>query len=259
MRRMFTIALLATVVAGLSAQQTPQPAQLQQRGAQPLVMDDRTGFEAIFDGRTLNGWDGDTAFWRVENGAIVAESTPQNVVKEGTFLIWRGGEPRDFELKLQFRINSHNSGVQIRSTHLPAGTRVGERTVEGKWVLRGYQADIDFDNQLTALIGEARGRGILALRGQAVYIPAGAPARVIGSLEQNADELKALIKVNDWNQLHLIARGNTIIQILNGTVMSILVDDDTKNRALGGLIGLQMEVGRPMKVEFRNIWLKRLD
>ena len=81
---------------------------------------------------------------------------------------------------------------------------------------------------------------------------------MIGNLQQSADELKAIIKSDDWNQVHLIARGNTIMQILNGAVTSMVVDDDTANRQLGGLIGFQMHVGAPMKVEFRNIWLKTL-
>ena len=230
------------------------------RGAEPLVMDDQSGFQPIFDGKTLSGWDGDPAFWKVENGALVGQSTPENPVKENTFIIWRGGEPKDFELKVQFRMNSTNSGIQIRSVHLPAGTKLGERAIEGKWVMKGYQADIDFANTFTGQIYEERGRGFLAMRGQAVYVPDGdgAKPRVIGNLQQSADELKALIKQNDWNQVHLSARGTIITQILNGSVTSLVVDDDTKNRSLGGLIGFQMHVGEPMKVEFRNIWLKKL-
>jgi Domain of Unknown Function (DUF1080) len=222
------------------------------RGADPLVVDDRTGFESIFDGRTLKGWDGDPAFWRAEGGAIVGQSTAQNPLEQNTFLIWRGGEPADFELKVQFRMDSTNSGVQIRSVQVPPGGDVG------KWVLKGYQADIDFENRYTGQIYEERGREFLAMRGQAVYIPDGGRPKVIGHLQQTADELKAVIKTNDWNQLHLVARGNTTIQILNGGVMSIVIDDDSKNRALKGLLGFQIHRGPPMKVEFRNIWLKEL-
>ena len=80
---------------------------------------------------------------------------------------------------------------------------------------------------------------------------------MIGTLG-SSDELKALIKDKDWNQFHVIARGNTIIHILNGHVTGVFVDDDTKNRTLKGLIGFQIHVGPPMKVEFRNIWLKKL-
>jgi len=272
MRNMIVIALLAAAVATLSSQRSSSPVQPQeqgqgqgrggqgggQRGAEPLVMDDRTRFEPIFDETTLKGWDGDPKFWRVENGTIVGQSTAENAVRQNTFLIWRGGEPRDFELKVQFRINSTNSGIQIRSTQLPVGTQAGDSKIESQWVLKGYQADIDFGNQYTGQIYEERGRGFLAMRGQAVYVPDGARPRVIGNL-QNGDELKSIIKVNDWNQVHLIARDNTIIQVFNGSLTSMVVDDDTKNRALSGLIGFQMHTGPPMKVEFRNVWLKRHD
>ena len=222
------------------------------RGADPLVLDEHSGFESIFDGSTLKGWDGDPQFWRVEENAIVGESTPERKLTQNTFIIWRGGEPKDFELKCEFKMNATNSGIQIRSVQVPPGPDVG------KWVMKGYQADIDFDNQFTGQIYEERGRGFLAMRGQAVYVPDGGRPRVIGNLQQSPDELKAIIKVNGWNQVHLIARGNVLIQILNGAVTSIVVDDDSKNRALGGLLGFQLHVGPPMKAEFRNIWLKRL-
>ena len=233
-------------------------AQAQQpRGASPLDVADKTGFTSIFDG-TMNGWDGDPAFWRAENGALIGESSPQNVVKENTFLVWRGGRPGNFELKVQFRINSTNSGIQFRSVQLAPGTQQGNQPVEGRWVLKGYQADIDFNNQWTGQIYEERGRGFLAMRGQAVYVPDGGGPRTIGNLQRSPDELKALVKINDWNQIHIIARGNTLIQMLNGSVSSIVVDDDSKNRATEGLLGFQMHVGLPMKVEYRNIWLKEL-
>ena len=267
MRKQVAIALVLIAVVPLAAQQPQPPAPGRgggrgggPRGATPLVMDDQAGFQPIFDGKTLTGWDGDPAFWKVVDGAIVGQSSPENAVKENTFIIWRGGEPKDFELKVQFRMNATNSGIQIRSVQLPAGTKTGNQTVQGKWVMKGYQADMDFGNQFTGQIYEERGRGFLAMRGQAVYVPdgEGAKPRVIGTLQQTADELKAVIKQNDWNQVHLIARGNIITQIFNGAVTSLVVDDDTKNRSLGGLIGFQMHTGDPMKVEFRNIWLKKL-
>jgi hypothetical protein len=263
MRNRFAVALVLLAFGPLGAQQPPAGQGRgggAARGAEPLVMDDRAGFQPIFDGKSLKGWDGDPAFWKVVDEAIVGQSTPDNAVKENTFIIWRGGEPKDFELKVQFRMNATNSGIQIRSAQLPAGTPVGNGTVQGKWVLKGYQADIDFANTFTGQIYEERGRGFLAMRGQAVYVPdgEGAKPRVIGNLQQTADELKAIIKQNDWNQVHLIARGNTIIQVFNGAVSSLVIDDDTKGRSLGGLIGFQMHVGEPMKVEFRNIWLKQL-
>lgn len=261
----FAVSIVLIAIASLAAQQPPPQGRGGRgggrgpQGAEPLVVDDQAGFQPIFDGTSLKGWDGDPAFWKAVDGAIVGESSPVNAVKENTFLIWRGGEPRDFELKLQFRMNSTNSGIQLRSVHLPPGTPGGNGTVQGKWVLKGYQADIDFANNYTGQIYEERGRGFLAMRGQTVYVPdGGARPRVIGNLQQTPDELKAIIKQHDWNQVHLITRGNTIVQILNGAVTSIVIDDDTRNRSLSGLIGFQMHVGEPMKIEFRNIWLKLL-
>ena len=93
--------------------------------------------------------------------------------------------------------------------------------------------------------------------GQFAYVPDGGGPRVVGALQQSDDELLKVIKVNDWNQAHVIARGNMIAEILNGHVTSTLVDDDVKARALKGLLGFQIHVGEPMKVEFRNIWLKQ--
>jgi hypothetical protein len=226
------------------------------RGAQPLNFEERSGFVSIFDG-TMKNWDGDPAYWKADGNTLVGTTSAENPLKENTFVIWRGGEPGDFELKLEYRMSSTNSGIQFRSTHVPPGGE-GRGAVTGKWVLKGYQADIDFANQFTGMIYEERGRGFLMQRGQAVEIGADGVSRVIGNLERNADELKALIKPGEWNTVHLIARGNTIMNIVNGHVTAFIVDDDAKGRALKGLLGFQIHVGPPMKIEFRNIYLKSL-
>jgi hypothetical protein len=215
-------------------------------GIEALATDDHTGFEAIFDGKTLKGWDGDPEAWRVENETIVGQSLPEKPLKANTFLIYRGAQPGDFELKLEYRINSTNSGVQYRSVELPE---------VGKWVLKGYQADIDFNNQFTGQLYEERGRGFMAMRGQMTQITPG-KKRIIANL-RSGEELKAAIKNNDWNTLHIIARGARLTHILNGQLMAEAVDDDATARAMAGLIGFQMHVGPPMKVEYRNIWLKQ--
>lgn len=260
------------------------------RGGAPIPFDNFTGFEKIFDGATLTNWDGDSTFWRVEDGAIVGESTAEKPVTENTFLIYRGSEPDNFELKLEFRMNSTNSGVQYRSRQLTGAV--------GKWVMCGYQADIDFNNQYTGMLYEERGRpGFLAPRGTVQYAgpndtkqgqcssglpvaprgqgggraagqaappaatatPAPAPP-LRGQIAQveDGEALRAIIKVNDWNQLQIIARGNTLIHLLNGHVTAIFVDDDQANRSMKGLLGVQLHTGPPMKVEFRNIYLKNL-
>jgi hypothetical protein len=212
------------------------------------------GFAAIFDGKTLTGWDGDPNYWRVEDGNLVGEITPETIVKRNTFIIWRGGAPADFELKAEYRISDQgNSGINYRSIQL----------TDAPWSLVGYQADIDGAGKNrngvrhTGQNYEERGRTFLARRGQIVRVDPGAKLAVVGSVGDPA-ALAGHIKENDWNEYHLIARGNVITHLLNGQVMCVLIDDDPKNRRADGLIGVQVHVGPPMKVEYRNIRLKTL-
>ena len=237
-------AYAAAVVTAAGGRQATRPSM-----PDPYDFADRAGFESIFDGASLAQWDGDPGVWRVEQGSLVGESTTEKPLTSNTFIVWRGGEPRDFELKVEYRMNAGNSGIQYRSAEMPGA---------GRWVLRGYQADLDFENRWTGQLYEERGRGFLALRGQSTHIADGRGPRVIGRLE-SADTLKALVRVNDWNQFHVVARGAMLMHIVNGHVMAVALDDDARQRALRGLIGFQTHTGPPMKVEFRNVWLKTLD
>jgi hypothetical protein len=209
--------------------------------------DSDAGFQPIFDG-TLTNWDGDPKYWRVEDHELIGEVTPETLLKQNSFIIWRGATPKDFELKAEFRITAQgNSGINYRSVEIP-GT---------KWLLRGYQADIDGANKYTGQNYEERGRTFLAMRGQISHVADKTGSTVIATLG-TPDDLKAFIKPQDWNQYHLIVRGNVLIHILNGHVMSEVIDDDTANRKFEGLIGVQVHVGPPMKVEYRSILLKPL-
>ena len=229
------------------------------RGAQPLKYDDYTGFTSIFDG-TMKNWDGDTTLWKAEGGSLVGTTSAEHPLKENTFVIWRGGEPADFELKVEYRMSATNSGIQFRSVQLPQGSKPTPEAapIAGQWVLKGYQADIDFANDYTGMIYEERGRGFIMHRGEAIEIGADGVSRQIGNLQTTPDELKALIKPGEWNQVHLIARGNTIVNIVNGHVTAFVLDSDPKGRSMKGLLGFQIHVGPPMKIEFRNIYLKSL-
>lgn len=214
----------------------------------PLVEE---GFKPIFDGKTMDGWDCDPDFWKVTDGAIVGESSLNHQPVQNTFCIWKGGEPGDFEFKAEYRltgVNDGNSGIQYRSVELPE---------VAKWVMKGYQADIDLKQRYTGQVYEERKRGFLALRGQISYVPDGKKVGSIGSVGSDAD-LRGFIKDGDWNAIHIIARGNTLIQLINGHVMSVLVDDDTANRKMQGEIGIQLHrlPGAAMKMETRNIRLK---
>ncbi len=217
--------------------------------------DDTTGFTSIFDGKTLTGWDGDTKFWRVENGALVGESTPDNPVKQNNFLIWRGGTVKDFELKIEFRLNGANSGIQYRSTELPK---------IGKWTLKGYQADIDFTQGYLGNIHDERGRAptgdghaVLSRRGEVTRVVAGPKYKVIGTIG-DPTFLRGVMNVNGWNQYHIIARGPVLIQLINRQLMAVALDEDAANAPPEGVLGLQMHEGPPFKIEYRNVMLKKL-
>jgi hypothetical protein len=210
---------------------------------------EESGFHPIFDGKSLAGWDCDPDFWRVENSAITGQTTKAHQPPYNIFCIWKGGTPGDFELKLQYRLTgAHgNSGIQYRSVELPA---------EGKLRMKGYQADIDGQQDYTGQVYEERNRAFLATRGQISYIPDGKPVGSIGSLG-TPDQLRGFIRTNDWNDLDIIARGNTLIQLINGHVMSIVIDDDKSNRKLDGEIGIQLhKLDEGMKIEVRNIRIK---
>ena len=252
-RVLFSCAVCSVIVLAIAvvAQQPAPPAGKSPGGgrnmANPVPPLEESGFQPIFDSKSLRDWDGDPAVWRVEDGALVGETTAEKQPRQNTFLIWRGGTPANFELKLEYRLTGGNSGIQYRSIELP----------DIKWAMKGYQADIDAAQRFTGQIYEERGRGFLALRGQFSYIGQGQRPAAAGSVGDNA-ELKARIKDADWNAFHLIARGNTLIQMLNGQVMSMLMDDDTANRKMDGLIGVQVHVGPPMKIEVRNVRIKNL-
>jgi hypothetical protein len=229
-------------------QQPPQPPPIPPQTYPVPAAGDEAGYEPIFDGKTLNGWEGDPKYWRVENGALVGEVTPETLLKTNSFIIWRGGVTKDFELKVDYRISANgNSGINYRSVEVP-GVPFG---------MRGYQADIDGRNRYTGQNYEERGRTFNAMRGQITHIRNGKKAEIVGSLG-DIKELEAFIKVDDWNQYHLIVRGNTLIHILNGHAMSVVIDDDTENRRFDGDLGVQVHVGPPMKIEYRNFRIKKL-
>lgn len=207
----------------------------------------RDGFVQIFDGKTLQGWEGDPVYWSVENGSLVGTVTPETILKRNTFIIWRGGLTADFELKVDYRITAGgNSGINYRSEEIP----------DLPFALKGYQADIDGGNKYTGQNYEERGRTFLAMRGQNVVLENGKKP-IVTSPIANSDSLKNLIRKDDWNEVHLIVKGNKMQHYINGTLMSEVTDNDEINRKMSGLLGVQVHVGPPMKIEYRNFRLKQ--
>lgn len=202
-------------------------------------------FVSIFDGTTLDGWEGKPEFWRVEDGAIVGQTTAENPTKGNTFLIWRDGLVDDFELELQYRLTGGNSGIQYRSKDY------------GDFVVGGYQADFESGPKFSGILYEERGRGILALRGQRVTIAADG-TKTPGEALGDPAELQKAIRLDGWNDYSVVAKGPTLQHFINGQLMSETIDEEPGKRAEQGVLALQVHAGPPMKVEFKNIRLKRL-
>jgi hypothetical protein len=251
MQRTLACGLMAVAVAAGLAAQAPAPAYVPKQSDRPTPVEgDEPGFVSIFDGRSLAGWEGDPAYWRVEGGALVGEITPATVVKSNTFIIWRGGKPKDFELKLDYRITAAgNSGINYRSVSVPDPV-----TPANRFALRGYQFDIDGGRRYVGNNYEEKGRLFMAVRGQVTRVTGGRPPVVLGEIGDGAQ--LAALATDDWNAVHIIVRGHTLMHFLNGRLMSSTIDDDAPNRPADGVIGVQVHVGPPMKVEYRNIRLK---
>jgi hypothetical protein len=244
--------LLGTLSGALAARQSPAttPYAPKQSDRPSALSGDEPGFASIFDGKSLAGWDGNPAYWRAENGALVGEITPATVIKSNTFAIWRGGTPRDFELKLDYRITAGgNSGINYRSAVVPDPV-----TPANAFAMKGYQLDIDGKKEYSGNNYEEKGRLFLAVRGQMTRVVGGRPPIVLATFGDSA-ALGALV-TDDWNAVHLIVRGNVATHIINGQLMTIVTDDDAPNRPTEGSIGVQVHVGGPMKVEYRNIRIK---
>lgn len=255
MRKFIVLAALTcvgSVAGGLQrGAQTPGQSYVPRQSDRPSALEgDEPGFRPIFDGRTLDGWEGDPKYWRVEEGSLVGEITPETVLKSNTFIIWRGGRPRDFDLKLEYRITPEgNSGINYRSAVVPDTVTPGNR-----FAMRGYQFDVDGRNRYSGNNYEEKGRLFLALRGQLTRVVGGRPPVLVSTFADGAELAGAV--ADGWNSVHIIARGAALTHVLNGRLMCVVVDDDAANRPADGLIGVQVHVGPPMKVEYRNIRIK---
>lgn len=206
------------------------------------------GFTELFDGKTLTGWDGDPVYWSVKDGAIVGEVTPETLLKRNSFLIWNGGKVGDFELVVEYRISEKgNSGINYRSVETP----------NLKWSLTGYQADIEGGDKHTGQNYEERGRTFLAYRGQGVVLKPDAKPEIVSKID-DAAELQKAVKKGDWNTYRIVAEGNVMRHFVNDVLMSEVEDLDPDKRVQQGLLGVQVHVGPPMKIEYRSIRLKNL-
>lgn len=268
-RRALAVGLLSLLTAAMSVsgQQPPPGAQglvspCPGCGYPPAPIDDasRAGWTALFDGRSLDGWDGNPEVWSVAGGTITAESTAARRIGS-TYLIWKGGQPGDFELSLEMKADSDiHSGVFYRGRIAPTSSRPAPQLAvpaNPKWSVAGYSLDFDYPLDNVGNVQDTtRAETQIGWRGYAVRMEQGQRPRAIGVLGDR-EALKAVVHQGDWNRLHIVARGATLTHIINGQVMAVLVDDDPAARKASGLIALQIEQYGTGRVSFRNIWLKQ--
>jgi hypothetical protein len=214
-------------------------------------------YEQLFNGKDLSGWDGDPRLWSVREGVIHGETTAGNPAMGNTFLIWQGGRLKDFELRLSFRCtNTNNSGIQYRSRHITDGEP------KNPWVVRGYQHEIRNENKLPSVSGfiydEGGKRGRICLVGEKATWDAESGKKVDPAPLIDAAEFEKLMRLDDWNDVVIIARGDNIQHYLNGRL--ILDFTDAPELALReGILAVQLHAGKPMWAEYRNIRLKPLN
>ena len=209
------------------------------------------GFESIFDGKTLSGWNAaDMRFWSVEDGAITGKITPEHPTDRNHYLVWQGGKMGDFELKLRHRVlsaESVNSGFQFRSEMFDGKIKDD---------CRGYQVDNQTKVPWLIRLYDEWGRHDLAMRGERTVFDANGKKDVTPLPEATGP---AWFKLEEWHEYDLTCRGTTITLKVDGRLLAEVVDNDPKQQDLAGILGLQLHSGPPMTVQFKDIRLKRLD
>ena len=213
----------------------------------PSFSDEPSGFEPLFDGKSLSGWVGDPSHWRVEAGRMVGEIPHGQTLGRNTWLVWQAGKVADFDLRLQVRLTgaaAANSGIQFRCQ------------VDDYDHVSGYQADLDQGATWLGRIYDEHGRALLVERGSRVSIAADGKRHV--ETFAPADQYAVLFRENDWNDYRIVATGEQISVYVNGTLFSQLVDAQTDAKDLLGSLAFQLHAGPETKVEFRNVMLKTL-
>jgi hypothetical protein len=260
---LIALTLTALVASPLIGADKPEPEKA--AGVKPAAglipaPPEPEGMVKLFNGKDLAGWEGHPDLWSFSDGVVRGETTKEHPAPGNTFLIWRGGDVKDFELRLTFRIKSGNSGIQYRSK------QADSNNPQNKWVVGGYQAEVEDTPGKVGFLYHERGPGAsrgyqgngnyLCKVGDKVAIDETGRSKVVGSLGDK-DAIAATYKKSDWNDYVIIAEGNRLRHYLNGVQTIDVTDNDSKNRATSGLLALQLHAGNPMVVEFKDVRIKQ--
>ncbi len=183
------------------------------------------GFQSLYDGKSFDGWHGNEAIFRIENGEIVAGSLDQKV--ERNEFLRSNKEYGDFELKLEFKLlgDETNAGVQIRTAEIPDHHEVS-----------GYQADLG-TGYWGCLYDESRRKKILA----------GPPE----------DQRDLPVRLDDWNTYRIRCEGPRIQLWING-VQTVDFTEEDSSIPLKGIIALQIHGNLVNQAHYRNVRLRDL-
>ncbi|HQR31998.1 MAG TPA: DUF1080 domain-containing protein [Blastocatellia bacterium] len=252
MNKFICASLLITFAAVHGVVATCWPVKIQAANDNQVATAPRTvlqtDWKKIFDGKTLKGWQApDMSYFTVEDGAITGTTTKEHNPPYNQFIVWQGGEVADFELKFKFRIfgAKSNSGMQFRSV------------VKDKGLVHGYQADMDGAGKYIGGIWDEYGtRRSLAGRGENTVIDESGKRTVTRFAESEA--LLKDLKTEQWNEYHITAVGSHITLRINGQLTAELDDRETGKAARQGVLAMPIIPGDPMKVQYKDISLKRL-
>jgi hypothetical protein len=201
------------------------------------------GFKAIFNARDLTGWEGSSTYWSVSDGCLTGKADGK--LKFNRFIVWRGGTVKNFELRIKVKVSpGGNSGLQYRGT---------ERPDLGESVVTGYQCDVVANRpDYNGMLYEERGRRILAHTGEHVIIDAQGQPWVVGQFP-----LKEF-KPGEWHDFRVLVEGNHYRHWIDDQMTVDVTDLDEKGRKLEGVLAMQVHVGPPMTIQYRDIHLKQL-
>jgi hypothetical protein len=270
-------------LAPISAQQATAPpdfsAFLRKFQPGPADFDDHTGWVQIFDGKTLDGWNGSPEIWHVADGAIIGESSPDKP-SGTTNIFYTKAQPGNFMLKMEIKLEGAgaNGGIQYRSQNVPPKPfeipqgipdaqkkqleqmrQVQEPLIKrnAPWNMAGYQLDLDSANVFSGQLYEQDSkRFIVTFPGTFVEAHEGGKNLVaaLGAPEQ----FRSYVKAGDWNQVEIIADGHLLVHLINGHIMSMTLDNDPTHFSPNGLIGFEIEGPGVIAISHRNVWLKNL-
>jgi hypothetical protein len=219
-----------------------------------LAQEPEPGFKSLFNGKDLTGWAGRPNHWSVEDGVITGVTAKENPANGNNFLIAKDGDQNlivdDFEVRFSYKFSGPwgNSGLQYRSKD------------KGNFVVNGYQADFEVGTTYSGILYEEGGRGILCQRGQKVLIKDDNGKTKIEETGKVGDtkEIQAGINVNGWNDYIIIAKGNHLQQWINGKQTIDVTDEQESKAARSGILAFQIHAGPSMKIQFKNVRIKKL-